>query len=136
MAENPKFEFKGNFRGVYVKRWHDLEFMSLPPKVKLLLFNLETGPNSNLPRVFPLYHEPIEKQTGLSPQEVREGLKLLIDAGWVVVEDGLIWVKNGLRDDANVSLKNQSHVTAIKRIIAGLPQSSLIKQFLEYYRIP
>lgn len=133
MAEKPRFEFRGTFRGILVKRWDEGKFRALPPMVKLVLLNLETGPNSNLPRIFPLYKEPIQKQTGLTGKEVDDALDFLSQNEWIFMEDGLIWVKDGLRDDPNVSFRNQSHVTGIRNALACLPESSLINRFMEYY---
>jgi hypothetical protein len=120
---------------MFVKRWLDPKFKKLPPSAKLLLLNLELGPTSNIARLYPLYREAIIEQTGISAKEFDGALKALQDDGWIMVEDGLVWVVNAVRDDAAVSLQNRDHIRAIQKALLSLPDCDLIKTFRKHYSI-
>ncbi len=86
-----------------------------------------------MPCIFPLYIEPIEKQTGLSRKVIEKALDALCDTRWITIDDGIVWVRNGLKFDPNISLKNENQVKAIKKNLLGLPKSKLVVDFCQYY---
>ena len=88
-----------------------------------------------MPCLFPYYTEAIQKQTGLSKRFIKKALDTLCDTHWIAIQDGMVWVKNGLRYDPNISLKNPKHIEAIKKILLGLPKSKLVVDFCNYYKI-
>jgi len=126
---------RGVYRAIYTNIWDDPDFRSLSPEAKLVFLNIRTSPLSNMPCIFSFYIEPIEKQAGLSRKVIQKALDALCRSRWIAIQDGLVWVRNGLKYDPNISLKNPKHVEAIKKILLGLPKSNLVMDFCDYYGI-
>ena len=126
---------RGIYRAIYTNLWDDPDFRALPVEAKFVFLNIRTSPLSNMPCIFPFYVEPIEKQTGLSKKRIKKALDTLCHGQWIAIQDGILWVKNGLKYDPNISLRNPKHLEAIKKILLGLPKSKLIKDFCSYYGI-
>jgi len=126
---------RGIYRAIYTNLWDDPDFRSLPIEAKFVFLNLRTSPLSNMPGIFIFYLEPIAKQTGFTKNRIKRALEVLCRGQWIVIEDGILWVKNALKYDPNISLRNPKHVEAIKKILLGLPKSKLVKDFCIYYGI-
>jgi hypothetical protein len=108
---------------------------------RLLLVNLRTGSSSNLPGINHVYQEALERETGLSPGEIRNAFAELQKGGFVVFDRGVAWVKDQLKtdpsreDDPNCT--NPKHRTNIESVLGSLPRESLaVKKFREYYKFP
>ena len=126
---------KGIYRSIYSSIWDDPDFLRLTKDEKLIFLNLRTSPLSNMPCVFPYYIDAIEKQTGVSRKGILKAINTLSDTLWITVEDGLCWIRNGLKYDPNISLNNPKHREAIRKIILSLPKFKLVFDFCEYYKI-
>lgn len=126
---------RGVYRAIYTNLWDDPDFRSFPAEVKLVFLNIRTSPLSNMPCIYPFYVEAIEKQTGLQRKTIEKALDTLCNTRWIAIQDGIVWVRNGLRYDPNISLGNQLHLKAIKKILQGLPKSKLVSDFCAYYGI-
>ena len=126
---------KGIYRSIYVSLWEDRDFQALTPMAKLVLLNLRTSPLSNMPCIYPIYIEAIQKQTGLSETVIKEALIVLCKANWIEYEDGIVWVRKGLKFDPAISIHNDSHVRAIRKVVRSLPRLSIVDSFLAFYGI-
>ncbi len=127
---------RGIYRSIYVALWDDEDFQKLPSEARLALLYLRSSPLSNMPCLYRVYREAIEQHTGLRGTVVDRVLDTLSDTGWVEIEKGIIWVKNGLRYDPSISLKNPKHIEAIRKILMGLPKLKIVINFCAYYNIP
>ena len=126
---------KGIYRSIYVSLWEDRDFQTLDPTVKLVLINLRTSPLSNMPCIYPIYYEAIQKQTGLSEGTIRDAIDILRKANWIDYEDGIVWVKKGLKFDPVISMRNDHHIRAIRKAIRALPKLAIVDSFLEFYKL-
>lgn len=126
---------RGMWRAIYCSLWDDPDFQSLTSGEKLLLLNLRTTRLSNAICLYPYYIEAIERQTSLSKSTILSALKKLAESGWIEIEAGLVWVKNGLRYDPNITMSNERHAIFIKREIGSLPKLKIVKDFCTYYGI-
>jgi len=124
---------KGYWRAIYISLWNDKEFQALSPNDKLVLLNIRTSPLSNRACIYPFYTEAIRKQTGLPECAIKDSIDMLKLTGWIEEEEGIVWVKNALRFDPNISLKSIDHVTKILTDIKGLPKLKIVQDFLEFY---
>jgi uncharacterized phage protein (TIGR02220 family) len=126
---------RGIYRSLYVSIWDDPSFLALNSEAKMALVYLRTSPLSNMPCIFRCYKEAIREHTGLSDEAVARALETLCNAGWIKIEGGIVWVRNALKYDPNISLNNSKHVEAVRKILAGLPKLTIVVDFCAYYGI-
>lgn len=126
---------RGIWRAIYCSLWDDPDFQRLTVSEKLLLLNLRTTRLSSAICIYPYYLEAIQRQTSLSRVTIESGLKKLCESGWIEVEAGIVWVKNGLKYDPNITLSNENHAIFIKTEIQSLPKLKIVKNFCDYYGI-
>ena len=126
---------RGIYRSIYVSIWNDPDFKQLSPETKLILLNLRTSPLSNLAVIYPYYIEAIERQTGLTQDLIQPALDTLCNTHWIAIEEGIVWVKHGLRYDPNIVLHNEKHKKAIINTILGLPKLQIVRDFIDFYKL-
>jgi len=126
---------RGIYRAIYTSLWDDPDFRKLTPNEKLVFFNLRTSPLTNMPVIYPFYIEAIEKQTGLTKKIIQRAMDTLSDTQWIALQEGIVWVKKGLKFDPNIVLTNEKHFIAIKNIILSLPKLQIVRDFIDFYKI-
>jgi len=126
---------RGLYRSIYCAIWSDSDFRKFSPDEKLVFLYLRTSPLSNLIALYPFWIEPIEQQTGLSREAIQRALSTLSDRGWIAIEDGLVWIKKGLRFDPQISLRHENHLIGIKKAVLALPRLGLVRDFIDFYGI-
>lgn len=127
---------RGFYRPIYVSLWEDRDFQRLDPNVKLVLLNLRTSPLSNMPCIYPIYYEAIQKHTGLSDEIIKNAIDALCKANWIEYEDGIVWVKKALKFNPVISLKKDTHLKSIQKALRSLPNNlGIVESFLEFYNI-
>ena len=124
--------YKGIYRAFYVSLWDALDFLALPSPARMVLVYLRTSPLSNLPCIYRFYGEAIETHTGLEAALITRALELLSAGGWIEIESGIVWVRNALKYDPSISLKNPKHVEAIRKAISSLPKLQIVANFCAY----
>jgi len=128
----------GRYRYVRVALWGEPRFQALSADARLLLLNLRTGSASNLAGIGYVYVEALERETGLTPGEIRNGFSELQKAGVVVVDAGVCLVVDQLATDPSrendPNITNPKHRIAIQTILGSLPrESKTVKKFREVY---
>jgi hypothetical protein len=130
---------RGLWRSVYASIWDHEDFRALSPNARLALCGLRLGPSTTIASIFMYYPAVVQAQTGLSPRALAAALKELertpnAERPWIVRDASVLWIRNGLRFDTSLSLKNDNHIQALRRTVAALPQrSAVVQQFLAYY---
>lgn len=132
---NKGLDGRGIYRAIYVSIWDDPDFRKLSSDEKLVLLNLRTSPLTNMPVIYPYYLEAIQRQTGLGKNTVLRAIDTLCDTHWIAIQEGIVWVKKGLKFDPNITLTNEKHLAAIKNIILGLPKIQIVRDFIDFYKI-
>src|SRR4030095_3558910 len=94
---------------------------------------------SNLAGIAYVYQEALERETGLTPGEIRSASAELEKAGFVVFDQGVAWVKDQLATDPrrenDPARINPTHRPAIESILGSLPRGSIaVKKFRDYVR--
>lgn len=135
MTIDKGLDHRGIWRAIYVSLWDDVEFRKFTPNEKLVFLNLRTGSLSNIPCLYHYYIETIEWQTGIRRKRILEALQTLTAANWIALQDGIVWVRKGLRFDPNIVLTNEKHLVAVKKIILSLPKLQIVRDFLDFYKI-
>ncbi len=126
---------RGIYRAIYTSLWDDPDFRKLSPETKLVFLNIRTSPLTNIPCIYNFYFEAIEKQTGLSKAIIKKSLDTLCHTLFIEIEDGIVWVRKGLKFDPNIILTNPKHTTAVKKIILSLPKLKIVKNFIDFYKL-
>jgi hypothetical protein len=126
---------RGLYRSVYCSIWSDPEFKRFTPEEKLVFLNLRTSPLSNIAAIYPFWIEPIQEQVGLDRDVIIRALGTLSNRGWITIEEGIVWIKKGLKFDPQISLRNANHLKAVKKAILALPRLQIVRDFIDFYGI-
>lgn len=139
MKVDKGLDHRGYFSAVYRSLWDDPDFQKLNPVSKLVFLNLRTSPLSNMPVIYHYYIEAIERQTGLSSEMINKALDTLSHrpshSPWIALEQGIVWVRKGLKYDPNIILRNEKHRTAVINIVLSLPKLQIVRDFIDFYQI-
>jgi hypothetical protein len=135
MKVDKGFDGRGLYRSIYCSIWSDAEFKKFSPEEKLVFLNLRTSPLTNILAMYPFYVEAIEQQTGLSREVIVRALDSLSIKGWIQIEEGVVWIKKGLRFDPQISLQNENHRIAVRKAILNLPKLQIVADFINFYGI-
>lgn len=123
----------GNYASLIRRIWDDLDFRKLTPDSRLVFVCLRTCPQNNIPCIMELNFEQIEKQTGLPRKRIEKAINSL-SKGWIKVESGWVWIRNGLKYDPTYRPTNENHVKGLERAIINLPKMELVSDFIEHYK--
>jgi hypothetical protein len=132
---------RGRWRGLYSATFDHPDFRVLTTNARMTLLALLLGPQYTMVGIVPLYTEQLTLQTGLTPTAVDEAIREL-EANpskarpWIVLdrESRLVWIRNGLRFDTALTLKNPNHVKALRRLLSTFPSSSPVIKRLRNYK--
>lgn len=139
MKVDKGLDHRGYFSAVYRSLWDDPDFQKLNPVSKLVFLNLRTSPLSNMPVIYHYYIEAIERQTGLSSEMINKALDTLSHrpshSPWIALEQGIVWVRKGLKYDPNIVLSYSRHRTAVINTLLGLPKLQIVRDFIDFYQL-
>jgi uncharacterized phage protein (TIGR02220 family) len=77
----------------------------------------------------------VADQTGISIKKLEIAIRELIDNQYVIYEEPILWLRNQVKHDPYVNLTNPKHVTAIHKVLNGLPSISIIAKYCNYYKL-
>jgi hypothetical protein len=127
---------RGTYRAVFSTLFDDPDYQRLPTRARLVLVTARQCKDAGPAAIFRYYSEILAHQTGSTPSQVKEALEVLAaPPGWIIYDDAVLWVRNGLRYDPSMSLANRKHRTAISKHLIGLPKSPVVLKFCDYYKI-
>jgi hypothetical protein len=141
MSDLRKRAGRGLWRAVYASLVDHEDFRALTPHARLLFFVLRLGSATTIASIFHYYTEVLQAQTGLSSRQLASAFQELEqrpsqDRPWIVRDRSVVWIRNGLRFDPNLSMNNENHVLAIRRAVAALPRrSAVVQRFIAYYTV-
>jgi len=129
---------RGTYRGVYTILIDHPDYQRLTSNARLVLLTLRLCSQAGVAVIFRMYPAMLAEQTGLTVAEVEAALGELekspsAERPWIFREAGVVWVRNGLRHDPNVSVGYDKHRKAIVRAVAGLPRLGIVRKFCRYY---
>lgn len=124
---------RGTYRGIYSSLPDDPEFQALSPHARLVFYSLRCCAQAGPACIFRYYLDVVSAQSGLSGKETRRALSELQAAGWIAIEEPVLWIRNGLRYDPSVSLADPKHRKAIVRALEALPHLEIVLTFCDYY---
>jgi hypothetical protein len=128
----------GTYRGIFTSLIDDPDYQRLSASARLILLTLRLCSQAGVAVIFRMYPAVLAEQTGLTVDEAEAALGELEKAPsaerpWIYREGGVVWVRNGLRHDPNVSVGYDKHRKAIVRAVAGLPRLGIVRKFCRYY---
>lgn len=118
---------------IFKKIWLDRDFLKLPAEAKLVFFALRTAPECNAACIFSLYPEVLARRTGYPLDTIMKGIRILSEGHWIYYQEDIFWIKNGLKYQANINLKNENHRKMITKILEDLPNCEIVEKFCKYY---
>jgi hypothetical protein len=117
----------------------ELEYLALTSEARLVLLTILICKHNNIAAIFDLSRDHLQRQTGYSARIVDRCIKELChtppDSPWIAYGDGIVWIINGVKHNVNISLENEKHSKAIKKVLSDLPKNRLVKKFCEYYEL-
>ena len=132
----------GYYRSLPSSFWDNSEMQrALSPEARLLLACLKTCAEHGPAGIFRYYPLVLQARTGLTPERgwTRGQFGALFGelerAGWIAHdrEREIVWVREDLRTDPQMSLGNQKHRTAIVRQLLGLPATHMLVEWSNAY---
>jgi len=107
------------------------EFQELSKDAALLLYTLKVtmGPAG----IDVLYDDQLCERSRLSLEELGPARQELIAGGWLTVERRVHWLRNGLRFEPTMSLKNANHRKSVQDHLGSLPKQPIVNEFASHY---
>lgn len=125
---------KGEYRAIYTALVDDPAFQALSPNAKLvfLLVKLQLGPSG----IGVLYSAVLAEQSGIPLEGVADGMRELAAGGahaWLRVERNVVWIRNGLKFEPNLTITNRNHRLSVEAHLRSLPKLPIVNDFAAYY---
>jgi hypothetical protein len=110
--------------------WSTPFYTSLSPEGKLLYMYLLTNPHANVSGLYVLPGRQIAFETGLSEETIREQMRFLEEAGKVLYDGTVVWVKDVFNWNATRSPKL---AVKIEREVSAVPDCQVKAKWQEWY---
>jgi len=128
-------EERGHYRGIHSVLVDSAEFLALSPEAKLVFYTLRVCRENNLASIFVFHYECLPKRTGLPSMRVAHAFQELQDTQWIAYQYPIVWIRNGLRFDPQVNIKNPKHLAGVLKVVKGLPKLEIVVKFSSYYSL-
>jgi len=124
---------RGLYRSVHCSLVDDPEYQELSPGARHTLLTLRMCRDCTTAGIFRYYLTVLLEQTGYSPDEQEKHLAGLEAGGWILRDKTVLWVKNALKYEPSISLKNEKHIEGVRNHLRALPRTAILTDFLNYY---
>lgn len=123
---------RGEYTSIHTALADDPGFLELSPTAKLIVYTLKLilGPSGI--DVVRRLEVQLEALTGSPAIAIREAIQELTPH-WIQVEGSVVWLRNGLWFNPNLSLDNAKHRASVVNHAKGLPPLKIVASFAEYY---
>lgn len=126
---------RGVYRGIHSSMLDDPDFQRLSPRAKHTLLTARLCRDAGPACIFRYYPEVLMRQTGYTRRQLDGALLELDREQWAYSDGSVLWIRNGLRHDPQLRIGDKKHLKAVLRQLDGLPSSSLVVRFCDYYKI-
>jgi hypothetical protein len=126
---------RGEYAAIYTALVDDPDYHALTPAARLCFFNLKLilGPSGiDLVRCFV---QQMQQISGLEVEHLTDALAELSEKGWLLRQGDVVWLRNGLKHNPNMTMANEKHRLGVLRHLQGLPRSAIVNAFASYYEI-
>jgi uncharacterized phage protein (TIGR02220 family) len=129
-------ESRGNYRSTYQSLVDDPDFQALPPEQRHVMHVLKVTRVANYAGIYLVDDGElvtIAKQVGIDQSELLTAFDGLEAGHWLYYMPPLLWVRNALRFEPSISLRNRNHRRSMARHLCSLEASPLVVAFCRYY---
>ena len=124
---------RGKHQSIHTALIDDPTFQKLTPEAKLCFYTLKLMLGAAGIDVVRAHQLAIAEVTGLQVEAVRTALRDLENAGFLMIESNVLWLRNGLRFNPALNLDNENHRKSIKTHLKGLPALAIVNLFADKY---
>lgn len=124
---------RGKHQSIHTALIDDPTFQKLTPDAKLCFYTLKLMLGAAGIDVVRAHHLALAEVTGLDSEAVRTALRDLILAGFLLIQQNVLWLKNGLRYNPALNLDNDNHRKSVRTHIEGLPALEIVNAFANMY---
>ncbi len=122
---------KGEYRGIYVALPDSWEFQQLSADARAIFYPLKL--KLGKAGIDAFYPEVLPRLTGIPFEGVSKALQELEEKRWLIVEQNIYWIRNGLRFEPNMPLSNTNGRKGIANHLKTLPNLAIVRDFARYY---
>lgn len=131
---------RGIYRSIHSSLLDDPGFQLLSANARLVFLTLRLCRDSSTSGIFRFYSAVLVEQTGLERKAVDAALDELAagEKPWAYIDRAasVVWLRNGLRFDPSINLRNRKHLAGINNSLLSLPSTDLASRFSAYYELP
>lgn len=127
---------RGEYAAIHEAVVDDPDFKGLSAQAKCCWYTLKLMLGASGIDLMRASRAVLADLTGLERQPLHDALNELVAGRWLIVQDDVLWLRNGLLHNPNMKLTNENHRKAIVKHIAGLPRCEIVNAFAAYYKIP
>lgn len=124
---------RGEFRAIHVALIDDAGFLDLSPDARHCFYPAKLILGLYGIRVVRSMPAELSHATGLGWPAITQALAELADKRWLLAERHVWWLRNGLRFEPSISLKNKLHRVGAVAFLKTLPHLSIVREFAAYY---
>jgi hypothetical protein len=124
---------RGEYAAIHEAIVDDPDFQAITPAAKCCWYTLKLMLGASGIGLLRASREVLETVTRIKRPELYSALNELIDGKWLIVQGDVLWLRNGLRHNPNLTLTNDNHRKAIVKHLAGLPRLEIVNAFATYY---
>lgn len=120
----------GTYRQIHTLIWKDQWFLALPPDGKLLFIYLFSNESTSVAGIYKIAPEVIAFETKLGALTVKRYLDQFLKDGKIAYEDGIMWVINLRKYNANPSPKVQRRIDLD---VAAIQDCPIKRAYIAFY---
>ena len=126
---------RGEFRAIHTAIADDPGFLNLDTLERLMVLMLKlTLGQSGIAVMRATLPELVHLTAGHS-NGIRRAFQRLQNDDWVRVEGHVIWLRNGLKYEPHIDLRNENHRKGVVAYLKSLPKCNLVNDFACYYQL-
>lgn len=126
---------RGEYAAIHSAIVDDPDFKALSVEAKTCFYTLRMLLGASGIDLVRASETVLEDLTGMEPPRLRKALNELVRDRWLIVQRDVLWLRNALKYNPNINLKNENHRKAALKHLAGLPQLEIVNAFAVKYGI-
>lgn len=125
---------RGEYRAIHVALTTDPDFIILSVPAKTLWFVLKLHLGASGIDHMPAHRHQLAQITRMNLQAIDKA-KIELRPHWLIYEGDILWLRNGLHHEPNITLENEKHRKGILNHLRGLPVQPIVRTFCDYYEL-
>lgn len=126
-----------DYRSIYCRLTDNLDFQALPPEAQRLFFYLRLSRDCGPLALFRYYPELYRAKMQVSVRVYQGATKALTRGMWIVLEEGYVWIRNGMRFEPNYRPHTDSkHRQNVYTRLEPIKHLGIVRKLLEHNDLP